>query len=99
MSDDPSEQDLHRTDDARSPRHSRTSVLLKANIEPVGNQSATEHSVRDIAPGGIRVDNAAELEPGLAVFVSIGALQRIAAKVVWVRDGFAGLAFAQDLDP
>ena len=73
--------------------------MLSATIEPFGGRTATRHRVRDVSPGGIRVDNVGALRPGATVLISVGALEAVGATVKWVGDGFAGLAFAEQIDP
>lgn len=79
-------------------RAKRTSVMLIALLEHFGKQAATSHRVRDLSAGGMRIDNAATLKAGATVLISIGALHAIGATVKWVHDGFAGLAFAEQID-
>jgi hypothetical protein len=39
------------------------------------------------------------LQAGATILVSVGALQAVAATVVWARDGQAGIKFAEPIDP
>jgi hypothetical protein len=80
-------------------RDQRASVMLVAVIEHFGGKPATKHRVRDLSPGGLRVDNVEGLRSGATVLVSVGALETVAAQVRWVRLGFAGLAFAKPINP
>lgn len=80
-------------------RAQRTSVMLMAIVEQFGGKNASKHRVRDLSVGGIRIDNAAGLRAGATVVISVGALQAIGATVQWVREGFAGLAFAEQINP
>lgn len=73
--------------------------MLMAVVEQFGGKAATKHRVRDLSVGGIRIDNAASLRPGATVLISVGALQAVGATVQWVREGFAGLAFAEQINP
>lgn len=82
-----------------APRDQRANVMLIATIEHFGGQSTTTHRVRDLSPGGIRVDGAADLRAGATVLISVGALQTVSASVRWVREGAAGLAFAEQINP
>ena len=77
----------------------RPSVMLIATIEHPGDQARTSHRVRNLAPGGIRIDNAAGMQPGMTVLASVGALATVEATVKWVKDGFAGLAFPKPINP
>lgn len=81
---------------ARAPRNS---VFLSATVERFGGGAPTKHRVRDLSTGGVRIDQAANLQAGATVLVTVGALEAVGATVVWVRDGAAGLAFAHPVDP
>lgn len=70
-----------------------------AIVEQFGGTAATKHRVRDLSVGGIRIDNVTGLRTGATVLISVGTLQAVGATVQWVRDGFAGLAFAEQIDP
>jgi hypothetical protein len=80
----------------RPPRHS---VMLSATVQRFGAGPPTKHRVRDLSPGGVRIDQAAALDVGATVLVTVGALQSVGATVVWVRNGLAGLKFASIIDP
>jgi hypothetical protein len=99
----PTSSDSAESDDPSSPasrdRPPRPSVLLSATVERFGGGAATKHRVRDLSPGGVRIDQAADLREGATVLVTVGALQAIGATVIWVRDGTAGLKFAHAIDP
>jgi hypothetical protein len=93
MADNPVETDQPE----RSERHS---VMLSATIEQFGAPGiSTKHRVRDLSTGGVRIDGAADFRPGATVLVTVGALESVGATVVWVKDGWAGLKFAQPVDP
>jgi hypothetical protein len=93
MADIPVERDQPE----RSERHS---VMLSATIEHFGALGiSTKHRVRDLSTGGVRIDGAADFRPGATVLVTVGALESVGATVVWVKDGWAGLKFAQPVDP
>jgi hypothetical protein len=81
------------------PRQPRSSVLLSAVVEQFGGGAPTTHRVRDLSPGGVRIDKAVGFRKGATVLVTVGALQSVAATVVWVRDGVAGLKFANEIEP
>lgn len=80
----------------RAPRHN---VLLSALVERFGGAPATRHRVRDLSTGGVRIDQAGSIQAGATVLVTVGALEAVGATVVWVRDGWAGLKFAQPINP
>jgi hypothetical protein len=80
-------------------RTPRASVMLSAKLEHFGGGEPSTHRVRDLSKGGIRIDQAAELRQGATVLISVGSLEAIAATVVWVEGGSAGLAFAQQINP
>lgn len=93
MADNPIETDQPE----RSERHS---VMLSATIEQFGAPGiSTKHRVRDLSAGGVRIDAAADFRPGATVLVTVGALESVGATVVWVKAGWAGLKFAELVDP
>jgi hypothetical protein len=73
--------------------------MLTALVDRGRGGEVTRHRVRDLSSGGVRIDNAGGLQAGESVSVSVGALQAIAATVKWTRKDFAGLAFAEQVDP
>lgn len=83
----------------RSARAQRASVMLSATVRSEAGAIPTLHRVRDISTGGMRIDGASSLKPGLTVLVSVGAIENVDATVKWVRQDFAGLAFSIDIDP
>ncbi|OWK29383.1 PilZ domain-containing protein [Sphingomonas dokdonensis] len=80
----------------RAPRHS---VFLSATVEHFGKRQPSTHRVRDLSVGGVRIDHAEGFVVGATVLVTVGALESVAATIVWVKDGAAGLKFAQQIDP
>jgi hypothetical protein len=84
---------------ALAPRAPRHHVLLSAVVERFGGTPPTRHRVRDLSTGGVRLDQAATLRVGATVLVTVGALQSVGATVVWVKDGLAGLKFAEPIEP
>ncbi len=86
-------------DAGRLPRAPRQRVMLNATIERFGGGPATQHRIRDLSSGGARIDQAGDLRVGATVLVSVGALAAVGATVSWVRDGTAGLQFAEQIDP
>ncbi|TPG03905.1 PilZ domain-containing protein [Sphingomonas oligophenolica] len=73
--------------------------MLSATVERFGGGAPTKHRVRDLSPGGIRIDQATELRPGATVLIWVGILEAVGATVKWVAEGCAGLAFAEEIDP
>jgi hypothetical protein len=89
---------LTENDQPERPR--RHSVMLSATIEQFGAPGvSTKHRVRDLSAGGVRIDGAGDFRPGATVLVTVGALESVGATVVWVKDGWAGLKFAELVDP
>lgn len=99
MSDTPTDLPDDDFPSGHTTRAQRTSVMLMAIVEQFGGTAATKHRVRDLSVGGIRIDNVTGLRTGATVLISVGTLQAVGATVQWVRDGFAGLAFAEQIDP
>ena len=81
---------------ARAPR---VNVMLGAVVERFTRTAPTRHRVRDLSSGGVRIDQASALKPGETVLVTVGALRAVGATVRWVKDGHAGLAFAETINP
>ena len=73
--------------------------MLSATVEQFGGGAPTRHRVRDLSPGGIRIDQADTIKVGATVLISVGVLEAVGATVRWVGDGCAGLAFAEKIDP
>lgn len=73
--------------------------MLSATVERFGGGEPTRHRVRDLSIAGMRIDQAGSVQRGATVLVTVGALQAIGATVVWVKDGSAGLSFAQPINP
>lgn len=82
----------------KTKRLPRASVLLAATITTFGLDSSSTHRVRDLSRGGVRIDNPEPLQIGATVLVSVGELNAVSAQVMWIRDGFAGLAFGEEID-
>ena len=81
------------------PRMPRQQVLLGAEICGFGGGEPTKHRIKDLSVSGARVDKADTLRPGATVLVSVGVLKAVGATVIWVKDGLAGLRFAETIDP
>ncbi|MDB5697174.1 MAG: hypothetical protein JWN21_2717 [Sphingomonas bacterium] len=73
--------------------------MLSARLEHFDGSAPSTHRVRDLSKGGIRIDQASELRQGATVLISVGSLEAIAATIVWVEAGSAGLAFAEQINP
>lgn len=95
----PNDAPLQERPESAAERAARTSVLLTATIEQFGTRTVLRHRVRDINKDGARVDQGQALNPGATVVVTVGALEAVAATVIWVANGFAGLKFAKPIDP
>lgn len=80
-------------------RARRESVMLSATVERFGGSVPTNHRVRDLSTGGVRIDQATCLQAGATILVSVGTLQAVGATVVWVKSGSAGLKFAEPINP
>lgn len=80
-------------------RAPRARVMLSATLERFGGGAPTKHHVRDLSPGGIRIDQADGMTTSASVLISVGVLEAVGATVKWVVDGCAGLAFAEQIDP
>ncbi len=78
-------------------RAPRRNVMLSALVETFQGTSS-RHRVRDVSTGGARIDEATHLVARSTVLVTVGALEAVAATVVWVRPPLAGLKFAQPID-
>ncbi|CAN5218987.1 hypothetical protein BH10PSE15_BH10PSE15_06440 [soil metagenome] len=73
--------------------------MLSATVTRFGGSEPTRHRVRDLSTGGLRIDQAAMLQVGATVLISVGALHAVGATVVWIENGSAGLRFAEPIDP
>lgn len=82
-----------------SHREPRQSVFLSTTLERFGSGGTTKHRVRDLSPGGMRIDLAESLQAGATVLVAVGQLEAIGATIVWVKEGSAGIKFAKAIDP
>jgi hypothetical protein len=82
-----------------TPRMPRQQVLLGAEICGFGGGEPSKHRIKDLSVSGAKVDKADTLRPGATVLVSVGVLKAVGATVIWVKDGLAGLRFAESIDP
>lgn len=87
------------TQDGPLPREPRDSVMLSATIERFGSGKSTRHRIRDLSATGVRIDQADDLPVRATVVVTVGALEAVAATVMWAKDGAAGLKFATPVRP
>lgn len=85
--------------DEPAPRLPRQSVLLTAMLERFGSNETSQHRVRDLSAGGMRIDQATGLREGSTVLVTVGMLESISATVAWVRGDWAGVRFATPVEP
>lgn len=99
MSSERKEDDISPPDGGHADRAPRASVFLRATVERFGHGGTTTHRVRDLSRGGVRIDQARDLRKGATVLVTVGALSSVGATVAWVKDDWAGLAFAHAVDP
>ena len=80
-------------------KRDRESVLLMARVAPAAGEESTGHRVRNLSRDGVCIEYPGRLEQHDRLDVSIGQLDRIAGEVAWARGGFAGIRFAQPIDP
>ncbi len=79
-------------------RATRTSVMLSADMFRAGRAGASLHRVTNISETGICIAQPGDLAIGSVVVVTIGRIEQVAADVVWVRSGLAGLRFQAPID-
>lgn len=79
------------------PREKRNSVIVRALVMAVGIAPA-ERRVRNLSRSGACLEHDGTLKAGMTVLMQMGALQDLAAEVMWVTDRLAGVRFAQDVD-
>ncbi len=84
---------LAMTDDRRS---RRTDLKAAARIE-AGPGRAFAVTVHNVSAHGVMVEIDARFVPGRPVTVEMSGLGRVTGRVAWVRDGHAGIAFAEPL--
>jgi hypothetical protein len=80
-----------------NPRETRSSVIIRAVVHLPGDKQA-ERRIRNLSAKGGCMDHAADLAPGDDISLDMGALTGLDAKVMWVRDGVAGISFAAPID-
>lgn len=84
------------TDDNLHGRDKRSSVIIRASILIEG--IAVERRVRNLSLHGACIDNQNDLKKGQTVYVWMGALEQLAAEVMWVTPQLAGLRFHAEID-
>lgn len=78
-------------------REKRNSVIVRAAVSFPGT-SSIERRVRNLSRSGACVEHEGEMQPGATVLLQIGALNDLAAEVMWVTERLAGLRFAEPID-
>ena len=79
-------------------RATRTSVMLSADVFRAGRARSGAHRVTNISQTGMCIAQPDDLAPGAVVVVTVGRVEQVAADVVWVRSGLAGLRFHAPID-
>lgn len=83
--------------DTLQPRENRSRVIIRAVVHgPCGREPARR--VRDLSSTGACVDQSGNLMAGDDILLDIGMLKGVAARVVWVTEDLAGIAFAEPID-
>ena len=83
--------------DALQPRENRSRVIIRAAVHgPCGTER--ERRVRDLSVTGACVEQSGNLMIGDDVRLDMGTLTGVVAKVVWVTEHLAGVAFADPID-
>ena len=85
------------TQDVLQPRENRSRVIIRAVVHgPCGMEP--ERRVRDLSSTGACVEQSGNLMIGDDVRLDMGTLKGILAKVAWVTENLAGVAFADPID-
>ena len=83
--------------DTLQPRESRSRVIIRAVVHgPCGKEP--ERRVRDLSVTGACVEQSGNLMVGDDIRLDIGVLKDVPAKVVWVTEHLAGIAFCEPID-
>jgi hypothetical protein len=77
----------------------RDSLLLTAQLDVPGLARPVTARVRNLSPGGMMAEYAGDLALGDTITVELRGIGAIAAKVAWVAEGRAGIAFDREVDP
>ncbi len=83
-------------DDSLHGRDKRSSVIIRASVIVAGMR--LERRVRNLSLHGACIDNQNDLTVGATVYVSMGALDDLAAEVMWASPRLAGLRFTLPID-
>jgi hypothetical protein len=78
-----------------SQREPRQSAFLSATLDRFRSADTMKHRVRDLSGQGMRIDQAAGLQGGATVLVTVGQLEAVGATIVWIKEGAAGVKFAK----
>ncbi|MDE0878691.1 MAG: PilZ domain-containing protein [Sphingomonas bacterium] len=76
----------------------RSSVMLRALVYATDGTGPTEHRVVNVSESGLCIGQAEKLKPDTIVIISLGMVDHVAADVVWIDSGLAGLAFHEPID-
>ncbi|WP_121904243.1 PilZ domain-containing protein [Sphingomonas sp. PP-CE-3A-406] len=79
-------------------RATRTSVMLSADVFQAGRAGSTAHRVTNISEMGMCIVQPVKMAVGDVVVLVIGRVEHMAADVMWVRAGLAGLRFHEPID-
>lgn len=74
-----------------------TMVLRVGLLECEGKSSYCV--LRNISPNGVQVKPYVPVSPGLEISLRVGDEDLVDGRVIWARDGLAGIAFNTALDP
>jgi PilZ domain len=86
--------------EALPPRHAaRESIFLGAQLIFPHSAQPLSVRVRNISPGGMMVDHAANVPVGEQVVADIKGVGPVYGKVAWVANGRIGIAFDREIDP
>jgi hypothetical protein len=83
--------------DARKPRPSRHAIRIRALLETGRKRRLVE--ITNYSQHGLSLDRAAGIEPDERVTVELLSGLRLPMRVVWMRDGEAGLRFLGPIAP
>jgi hypothetical protein len=96
----PHDPDHFVADGDAAPRAAvRDSLLLTAQLTIPGLAAPVTARVRNLSPGGMMAEYAGDLTIGDAIAVELRGVGAVTAKVAWVTEGRAGIAFDREVDP
>lgn len=82
--------------------HVRTEVGIDIRAKIRTNERSGERSgdctVENISPGGARINTRIALTQGQEVFLDIGKIGAVNARVAWINGNTAGLKFSTEMD-